>query len=458
MTTRLDLPARSYTFDRPDGIVGDPQRNHLRARDLLTLIFSIATAVALWPLVLALRSGKPLQLPVLTAHVAGMLAGYGVIVLIGLMSRTPALERDIGSDRLARWHSRGGRIVIGLVLVHAWAAVVAWSDARNESTAHALWDVLRMPGLIAATLGTAMLLVVAAVSIRAARRHLGYERWQAVHLIVYIAVALSFSHQLAGPDLAGYRWLQVAWALLYTLVFGLVLKHRVIAPIRAANRHRMRVREVIHEGPDTFSLVIEGRHLDELDARAGQFFRWRFLSPDTWRAAHPFSLSAQPTDTSLRLTVKSLGEGSRRVQQVEPGTWVVAEGPYGAMTSDRRTGRSVLLIAGGVGITPMRALFESIEPSRGQDVLLLYRARSSADLLFLHELNELAERPRAAVRYLTGDEFGRFTAASLTELVPDLVERDVYLCGPPRLATAVRRAVRSAGLPEDRFHEERFDF
>ena len=150
------------------------------------------------------------------------------------------------------------------------------------------------------------------------------------------------------------------WALLYTGVFGLVLEHRVATPLRIAARHRMRVVAVQPEGPGVVSIVIGGRDLHDLHAESGQFFRWRFLTPDLWKTAHPFSLSASPTSTRLRLTVKTLGNGSATRQSLEPGTWVLAEGPYGAMTAHRRTRQHVLLFAGGVGITPMRALFETL--------------------------------------------------------------------------------------------------
>ena len=90
------------------------------------------------------------------------------------------------------------------------------------------------------------------------------------------------------------------------------------------------------------SIVVYGKHIHELEAESGQFFRWRFLTPRTWMSAHPFSLSAPPAPDRLRLTVKALGEGSRRLQSVPAGTWVLAEGPYGAMTAQRRKQRSVL--------------------------------------------------------------------------------------------------------------------
>ncbi len=205
-------------------------------------------------------------------------------------------------------------------------------------------------------------------------------------------------------------------------------------------------------------LLATGEHLQELEAESGQFFRWRFLAPKLWRTAHPFPLSAPPTGTHLRLTVKSLGEGSARVQQLRPGTRVFTEGPYGAMTAELRTRRDVLLIAGGVGITPMRALFETIPLQPGQDLLLLYRSRSSADLLFKAELDAIASGRGARVHYLLSSEVGPFTPELFWHLVPGLTSRDVYLCGPPPMASAARSSLLLAGLPESQLHEERFDF
>lgn len=436
------------------GLLRAPPR--WRPDAVVPAIAGVALLVAVWPVVDAVRGPAPVQPTVLVAHLAGLLAGYGVVVLVGLMSRTPALERGIGADRLARWHSAGGRTVVGLVLVHAWAATAAWAQSRQESTWLALWDVLRLPGLVAATLGTDLFLAVAVLSVRAVRRRVSYETWHTVHLLVYLAVALSFVHQLAGPDLTGHRVLQLLWALLYSGVFWLVLEHRVVTPLRNAHRHHLRVDDVRVEGPGVVSITIGGRDLGELQAESGQFFRWRFLRRGLWPTAHPFSLSASPGDTSLRLTVKTLGDGSAVIQRLAPGTRVIAEGPYGAMTAERRTHANVLLFAGGVGITPMRALFETLPIEPGDDLLLLYRARTDLDVLFRDELDALAAGRGARVRYLVGDAAGRVTPELFTRLVPDLLERDVYLCGPPGLSAAVRGALRAAGLPGRQLHEERF--
>lgn len=406
-----------------------------------------AVFVAMWPLLVMGLAGVPLDQVALVAHVSGMLAGYGVLVMLALMSRWPLLERGIGADVLARWHGRGGRIILSLVLVHGLFAVFAWSLLTGQDPVSALAQVLTWPGLITATVGAALLCTVGVASARSARRKLRWETWYGLHLTMYVAVALSFTHQLAGPDLAGRLWLQVAWALLYTFTFALVLRYRLIAPAMAALRHRLRVVAVIPEAPGVVSIVIQGRHLAELRAQPGQFFRWRFLTSGSWITSHPFSLSAPPVGNRLRLTVKSLGAGSERLQRVPVGTRLIAEGPYGAMTAGRRTRRDVLLIAGGVGITSMRALFETMPMDASQDLMLLYRANDRDQLVFREELDALASRRQARTIYLLGSDRNLLSARSLARLVPGLADRDVYLCGPPGMSAAVRSSLHQAGLP-----------
>jgi predicted ferric reductase len=402
----------------------------------------------------------PPSLATVIAHNAGMLAGYGAAVMLVLMSRWPLLENAVGADRLARWHATGGRVFLLLTVAHAVAATQAWAQVQGIALVPALTQVLGMPGLIEATVGTVLFVVIALVSIRAARRRMSYERWHVLHLSTYVAVGLSFSHELAGPDMAGNRFAQVFWSLLYVYAYVLILRYRVISPLWQAFRHRMRVVQVSREADGVVSIVVRGRHLDELAPEPGQFFRWRFLTPYTWMTAHPFSLSAPPIGDFLRLTVKDLGTGSACLQRIRPGIRVVTEGPYGAMTARAQTRPGVVLIAGGIGITPMRALFETIATAPGR-LTLIYRATSLDDVVFRAELDAIARRRGAHVHYLIGPSSApshRMDAANLLRLVPDLRDRDVYLCASPRLAEAVRDAVRDAGVPRAQFHEEVFAF
>src|SRR5262249_37198532 len=147
----------------------------------------------------------------------------------------------------------------------------------------------------------------------------------------------------------------------------------------------------------------------------------------------------------------------RRIRSMPVGTRVVAEGPYGAFTEVVRRRRKALLIAGGIGITPVRALAETMDG----DVEVIYRVLREEDIVFARELDEISTGRGVDVRYVVGDhlsEQGRdlLTAQHLRELVPDLRERDVYLCGPPAMVAAIERDVRRAGVPRRSLHVERF--
>jgi ferredoxin-NADP reductase len=208
-------------------------------------------------------------------------------------------------------------------------------------------------------------------------------------------------------------------------------------------------------------VYITGRNLTSLRAEAGQFFRWRFLTGGRWWQAHPFSLSAAPNERFLRLTVKAAGDHTGGLGRLRPGVRVLAEGPYGAFTAGLRRRRRVLLLAGGVGVAPLRALLETLPGAPGE-VDLIYRVSSPDQALFSLELARLAQARRAIVHFLPGPRGDRhrpdpLDAGRLCSLVPDLPERDVFICGPSGMVDRARRELRRAGVPRRRIHAERFD-
>jgi ferredoxin-NADP reductase/DMSO/TMAO reductase YedYZ heme-binding membrane subunit len=390
-------------------------------------------------------------------RIAGLLCGYACAVLVGLMARVPLLERRIGSDRVARWHAMAGRYTVCLLVAHIVLVLAGYAAQGGASFWHETATVvLDYPEMLKATIGTLILFAVGITSARAVRRRVGHEFWYYVHLLTYAAVFLTFFHQVElGGDLTDGP-AQAAWYVLYLGVAALVGWFRILAPVRLNLRHRLRVASVHREAPGVFSVVLRGRELDRLGARAGQFFRWRFLTEGMRWTSTPYSLSAPPRPDLLRVTVKALGDHSTAVSLLRPGTRVWAEGPYGSLTAERRTGPKVLLIGAGVGITPLRALFETLPG----EVTLLYRARSAEDLALGGELEAIARWRGTRVRYLLNGPDGRrpeFTAESLRAAVPDLAGHDVYLCGPHGFARDVYAALRAAGVPDRRIHHESFE-
>ncbi|MDH6571644.1 ferredoxin-NADP reductase/DMSO/TMAO reductase YedYZ heme-binding membrane subunit [Streptomyces sp. SAI-208] len=391
-------------------------------------------------------------------RIAGLLCGYACAVLVGLMARVPLLERRIGSDRVARWHAMAGRYTVSLLLAHIGLILAGYAAQDGASLWHeTLTVVLDYPEMLKATAGTVILLAVGLTSARAVRRRTSHEFWYYVHLLTYAAVFLSFGHQLAlGNDFNGNTAATAAWYALYLGVAALVLWFRILAPVRLNLRHRLRVESVHREAPGVWSVVVRGRRLDELGAQAGQFFRWRFLGEGMGWTSTPYSLSAPPRRDRMRITVKALGDHSTAVALLRPGTRVWAEGPYGSLTADRQTSPKSLLVAAGVGITPMRALFETLPG----EVTLLYRARTAEDLALGGELEALARWRGAKVLYALNGPDGRrpdLTARSLRSAVPDLAGHDVYICGPHGFARDLYEELRAAGVPDRRIHHESFE-
>ena len=263
------------------------------------------------------------------ARLTGLLAAYLALIQVVLLARLPALERLVGFDRLSVWHRWNGHACIDLVIAHVVFSVWGYALLDRFSIPKEISTMLGggiYPGMITATIGTVLLLGVVASSVVIVRRRLRYEWWHAVHLTAYAGIALAWFHQIpTGNELVLGRVAADYWTSLYLVTLTVLLLFRVVAPIRNAFRFGLRVAEVIEEGPGVVSLRISGRGLDRLKADSGQFFLWRFLARESWWASHPFSLSAAPTDSSLRITVKALGDFSGKIRRVRPGTRVVAE-------------------------------------------------------------------------------------------------------------------------------------
>jgi predicted ferric reductase len=404
-------------------------------------------------------------------RLTGLVASDLLLIQLLLMARIPLVERVYGQDELARRHRLVGFWSFNLMWAHIVVVTLGYAVQARTNVFAETWDlVVDYPGILLALAGALLLVLVTVTSIRKARRRLRYESWHLLHLYAYLGVGLALPHQLwSGQEFMSSTVAAVYWWILWAAAAGAVLFWRAGVPLYRTLLHRLRVVDVVRESDQVVSVVMTGRHLDRLPVAAGQFFVWRFLDAPGWTRGHPYSLSAAPTRDTLRITVKDLGDASCGLGAVRPGTRVALEGPYGRLHDGVRTRRKVLLLAGGIGVTPLRGLLESLPQDAG-DVTLVYRASDEADLVLKAEIETLADQRGARVFYAIGPRVTERhswlpeAAAALSDedalrqLVPDVADHDVYLCGADGWMDAAERALLAAGVPRDAIHLERFSW
>ncbi len=480
-----DLPTRSSAATPASPpFIPDPAGHH-RRRVIARLVLGLAAAGLLFVIVLWIGGGGIQGFQAVggsfteIGRLSGMLASYLLLIQVLMMARIPWLEGIWGQDVLARQHRLVGFLSFDLMLVHIVTIVLGYAAAANTGVLAEVWQLLTVyPGMLLAAAGALALVMVVVTSIKAARRSMRYESWHLIHLYAYLGVGLALPHQLwTGRDFVSSRMATIFWWTLWAAAAGAALFWRLGTPVVRSLRHDIRVLAIVPESRDVVSIVMSGRGLDKLGLRAGQFCQWRFLGRPGWTRAHPFTVSAVPTRSRLRITVRATGDGTRALTAVRPGARVLVEGPYGIMDAARRMHRDVLLIGAGVGITTMRGLAEAVlaeAPAAGTggvrrpSVVLLQRISGPADALFAREFAQLASGGDLRVVPLVGRRSpvsgwwgGRRPVdpkAALRRSVPDVRNREIYLCGPVPWMDQVRQTLRDLHVPDHQTHAEEFSW
>ena len=395
------------------------------------------------------------------SRICALVGTYFALVGIVMVSRISWIERSVGHDKLVRWHRKLGPYALFLITFHVLLVALGYAGNEGLRIGGELWRMTRnYQWMLPAAVGFLFFVAAGVTSYKRVRSKMSYETWWTIHLYTYLAIALSYMHQvLTGPMFLNHPLNKYYWEGLYLLTAFTIIYWRVVIPVFRSFRHDLRVAEIVDEGSSVVSIVMRGHKLDRLNAQGGQFFSWRFMTKGQWWIAHPYSLSAAPTSEEMRVTVKNLGDASGAVKHLKPGTKVFFEGPFGIFTASKATkglGHAIL-VGGGVGITPLRALMEEFDPSVEVDVI--FRAASEDDLVFKLELDELAEARGARVHYLMGSRKQHpMNASHIMKYVPAFRYSDVYVCGPTPLVDAVRAAALACGIPKERFHAEAFEF
>jgi predicted ferric reductase len=445
--------------------------NRLKFGQDLIEIFAWAVVVAVVAIFLIDGGAQNLTTPVnilsavdrLTALVATAL----LLIDTLLVARIPWINHYYGQDKATVAHKKLGKPILYLVIAHFLSSVIQYSMTDGKNVIDEFFALLNIQDLLFATFGFLLMLLVVVTSLNFARKAITYEAWYLVHILAYGSILAAIPHQFStGSDIAGKPVAQIFWITLYLFVLVNVVWYRVLVPIARSARASLRVASVTRESSDTISLYLTGRNVASLGGEAGQFYMLRIMTAIQWWRPHPFSISAAPNENFVRFTIGNRGDDTALMQNLKPGTRIMLEGPYGVFTEERRTKEKVVLMAAGIGIPPVRALAESMAARPG-DVTIVYRLRDQADAALLDEVREIARlrgmnlyvlegRRGIGTSWMNVDQLGRKDADRLKQMVPEIANSDVYICGPTPWTHAVTKTLRELGTEERLIHAEEF--
>ena len=384
------------------------------------------------------------------------------------MARLPVLEHAFGQDRLAVLHRLVGFTSFNLMLAHV--VLITWGYAAGDllATPVTAWNLtLDYPGMLLAVAGTACLVMVVVTSVRAARRRLRYESWHLLHLYAYLGVGLALPHQLwTGQELMASTAATVYWWGVWALAAGAVLVWRVGLPVWRNARHRLRVTSVVHEADGIVSRLRDRAPAGPAAGRGRAVLQLAVPGPGRLDPRQP----VLPVGGARRPQPADHRQGPRRRQRRDLRTC----GPAPGCSSRGRTGGSAPAPGPGAGRARRRRGRRDAAAGAGRGPRLRPRRRGAAAALQRASRSSRASSPCCAASAACGVLFlpGRRRApdswlgdgdrarvddlAALRHWVPDIAERDVYVCGPEPWVDSVRRTTAAAGVPADRFHVETF--
>lgn len=397
------------------------------------------------------------------ARLFGLTGAFLALTQVYLMSRTRLLEPVIGFDGMARYHRQNGRYVLLALLLHFGLMVTSHALIFGYRPWKAFTHLLTLTGVAKALIAFCLILALGLLAIYRRRLRLNYEWWWRTHLLMYAAILLAVFHQLqVGEDFLGHPAFTLYWLGLYAVAFGNLIAFRFARPALVSFKHRLKVERVERITPSAVSIYVTGRHLESLKWRGGQFNIWYFLRPPFAYEKHPFTISIEPNGQHLRLSAKGVGDFTKKLGELEPGTPVMIDGPHGIFTAERVQGERVLLIAGGSGVTPLRAMLPELLAA-GKEVVMLFSNTNEDEAMLLGELQDLERNHRNFKLLLiwsddakAAGEHGRLDVTMIKRLVSDVASREAYLCGPPPMMDALELALRELGIPADHIYTERF--
>jgi predicted ferric reductase len=393
--------------------------------------------------------------------------GYAGLAMMGLQfsltARFRTVTRPWGEDVIYHFHRRISLVAVALVVAHPLILFAV----RPELLA--LLNSIQAPWRARfAALSIYSLIALVVMALWRAKLKLRYETWHLTHIVLaLVAVAAGLLHMIGWGYYLLDPWKRALWIGLTIFWIGLLFYVRIVKPLFML-RLPYRIAEVRRERGDTSTLVMRPDGHPGFRFSPGQF-GWLTVWGSPFRiTAHPFSFSssADVADGGVEMTIRNLGDFTSAIPELPVGARVYIDGPYGAFTIGNPADMHVL-IAGGVGITPMTSMIRTLADRRDpRPVILLYGSKDWESITFREELETLKARLNLTVVHVLADpppgwtgERGFITAEMFKRhLPPPYADHEYFICGPNVMMDAIEAALGEMQVPMSKYHSERYSF
>lgn len=286
---------------------------------------------------------------------------------------------------------------------------------------------------------------------------LPYNFWKLTHKFLGLAFFFGAVHVLFVPsDVTAVRVLQYYMWFLVGIGTAGVLYRTVLGSFFVVTREFI-VDEIKQVNPTIVEIIMHAKDGNPMKYTPGQFIFIGFPNNKGLEEVHPFSLSSSPTKDTLSIGVKGLGDYTKRLNELTPGSRAVIEGPFGRTSYRYYPRKEQIWIAGGIGITPFLGMARSLDPADGYKVDLYYSAMSLEEAAFDEELRAIASaNPNFRLIQWYGKEKGFLSADAISAESQGVLGKEVFLCGPPGMMAALKGQFAKWKVPVANIHSEEF--
>jgi len=391
-----------------------------------------------------------------------------------ISARPKLIESTFGLDRIFRFHSLMPVIAIAAAFVHK----IVKGDSFEESLKTQLGDAAIVIFIVVSVLALVFMIDTIVQWIKplgivrqyVVKLFVGkYNIQKLLHNAVVAAVILVFLHVMLSYS-AKNIFVKTVYIAYFAAPMGFYLYHKVVMRYFLSKKYVVEKVTVESESMSTITLKPQsgkvGKYLP------GQFGFIRIQCEGISGEEHPFSLTSEPTNTeTISMTIKNLGDWTADVQKIKPGSKARLTGPYGRFSPLLYPAdKTVVLIAGGVGITPILSILRYFhKKEKDRKVILFWGINSKSEIIFPDEfaafgrdMKNFTLVPVVAKEADYEGEKGYITHEILERVMKDnntgLKDAQYFICGPAIMQKSVIHGLTSKGISKSSIHYESFSF